>query len=149
MSNIKILGQYVKDLSFEVPSSPEIFLNPQEKPDIAISINIDAKKLSDDLYEISLKISADASADKKRIFVCEVIYSGIFSIQNVEDDMMEQILLIYCPNLLFPFARRIIANNTIDGGFPPLMLDPIDFTDLYNRRQEAVAATPVDNSKIN
>lgn len=149
MSNIKILGQYVKDLSFEVPSSPEIFLNPQEKPDIAISINIDAKKLSDDLYEISLKISADASADKKRIFVCEVIYSGIFSIQNVEDDMMEQILLIYCPNLLFPFARRIIANNTIDGGFPPLMLDPIDFTNLYKRRQEEVAATPIDNSKIN
>jgi preprotein translocase subunit SecB len=140
MSNIKVLGQYVKDLSFEVPNSPAIFLNPQGKPDISLVINIDAQKISDELYEVSLKISADATEKNKRSFLCELSYAGIFSITNVEDDMIEQILLIYCPNLLFPFVRRIISSNTIDAGFPPLMLDQIDFADLYAKRQKSAAA---------
>lgn len=146
-TNIKILGQYIKDLSFEVPNSPEIFLNPQDKPNIDLSINIDAKKIADELFEVTLKICADASSNKKRAFLCEVSYSGIFSIQNAEDDTIEQALLIYCPNLLFPFIRRIIANNTIDGGFPPLMLELIDFTDLYNKRRQAVDSAPINNTK--
>jgi len=148
MTNIKILGQYIKDLSFEVPNSPEIFLTPQDKPNIEISINIDAKKIAEELFEITLKICADASSAKKRSFLCEVSYSGIFSIQEpAEEEDLERILLIYCPNILFPFVRRIIANNTVDGGFPPLMIDLIDFTDLYEKRRKAVAATPVNNTK--
>ncbi len=149
MSNIKIIGQYIKDLSFEVPNAPKVFLSQQAKPDISISINIDAVKVSEEnVFEVSLKINADASANNERLFLCEVVYSGIFAIQNsVEEEMLEQILLIYCPNLLFPFLRKVIANNTMDGGFPPLMLDPIDFADLYAKRKKATASTPISDTK--
>jgi len=147
MSNIKVISQYIKDLSFETPTSPELFLSPQEKPDIALSIDIDAKKISAEIYEITLKITANAEAQTKKIFVCEVSYSGLFALQNIENDMIEQILLIYCPNLLFPFIRRIISNLTIDGGFPPLMIDPIDFSDLYSKRKAVVDSKPINNTK--
>ena len=135
MSNIKVISQYIKDLSFETPASPEIFLEGHGKPNIELSIDIDAKKISDEIYEITLKILANASSNSTKIFICEIAYAGIFSIQKIEDEMMEQILLIYCPNLLFPFLRRIIANLTIDSAFPPLMIDPIDFADLYSKRK--------------
>ncbi len=147
MSNIKVISQYIKDLSFETPSSPENFLTPQEKPDIALSIDIDAKKLSAEIYEITLKITANAEVADKKIFVCEIAYAGLFALQNIENEMIEQILLIYCPNLLFPFIRRMIANLTVDGGFPPLMIDPIDFTDLYSKRKAVVDSKPINNTK--
>lgn len=149
MSNVKIIGQYIKDLSFEVPNAPKVFLSQQGKPDIAISINIDATKVSDNnIFEVSLKITADATANDERLFICEAVYSGVFAIQNVvEEEMLEQILLIYCPNLLFPFIRKVIANNTIDGGFPPLMLDPIDFADLYAKRKKAAESAPISDTK--
>ncbi len=155
---INIIGQYLKDLSIEVPNAPQIFLeNGHQKPNIAISIDIDAKKIGEnnnsenqtenfEIFEISLKISADAnkSADAKEqkkqeniLFVLEAVYSGIFKISQIDNQMIEQILLIYCPNLLFPFLRKIIANSVSDAGFPALMLDPIDFGDLYQKRLAA------------
>ncbi len=147
MSNIKILAQYVKDLSFKVPQAPEVFLTTNEKPDIRISIDIDAKKIAAENYEISLKISADASSKDKKLFLCELTYCGIFLLKQIEGEMLEQVLLIYCPNLLFPFLRRIITNATSDAGFAPLMLDPIDFAELYARRKAAEKATPVNDTK--
>lgn len=141
MPNIKVLSQYIKDLSFEVPNSPNVFLKEQAKPEIAVTIDIDAQKINDTLYEVTLKIIADAQADDEKVFICEVAYSGIFSVENIGDNDIEQILVVYCPNLLFPFARRIIANNTIDSGFPPLMINPIDFGDLFQRRKEQEAQT--------
>ncbi len=147
MSNIKVIAQYIKDLSFETPATPEIFLENQEKPNIELSIDIDAKKMGEQIYEIILKISANAATQKKKIFLCEVAYGGLFALQNIEEEMIEQILLVYCPNLLFPFIRRLIANLTSDSGFPPLMIDPIDFADLYNKRQKATATSPVNNTK--
>jgi preprotein translocase subunit SecB len=137
MSNIRINSQYVKDLSFEVPNAPEIFLTPATKPDIALSIDIDATRLSVNAFEVILKIKADArGGDAKVIFICELSYAGIFIIdEKIQDQKeIEQLLLIYCPNILFPFARKIIAGCTIDGGFPPLMLEPIDFAELYKKR---------------
>ena len=147
MSNIKVISQYIKDLSFETPHSPDIFLANQGKPDIELSIDIDAKKISNEIYEIILKISANASTKEKKIFLCEVSYAGLFALQNIEDEMIEQILLIYCPNLLFPFIRRLIANLTSDSGFPPLMIDPIDFTDLYSKRKKINNSEPISNTK--
>lgn len=146
MSNIRVINQYIKDLSFEVPKS-EIFLQPQKKPDITLSIDIDAKKIAAEIFEITLKITANAASEGQTIFICEVVYGGIFSIQKIEDEMIEQILLIYCPNLLFPFIRRIIANLTIDSGFPPLMIDPIDFADLYNRRKAVANSAPINDTE--
>ena len=140
MSNIKINSQYIKDLSFEVPNSPEIFLSPNLKPDIAISIDIDANKLSVNTFEVTLKIKAEAKGNDKVIFICEVSYAGIFTLdEKIEDKKeIEQILLIFCPNILFPFVRRIVSGCTTDGGFPPLMLEPIDFAEIYQKRSNQV-----------
>jgi preprotein translocase subunit SecB len=146
MANIKIVAQYIKDLSFEVPQGAEAFLKPSDRPDIKLSIDIDAKKIGEELFEVAIKISANATAQEKTLFICEITYSGIFSFK-VEGEMLEQILLIYCPNLLFPFLRRIVANVTADGGFAPLMLDPIDFAELYARRKAVAAAAPVSDTK--
>lgn len=137
MSNIKVLAQYIKDLSFEIPSGSDVFLAQAAKPNIELGVDIDAKKISNEVYELTLKLTANAKTDSENIFLCEVAYAGLFSIKDIEEDMMEQILLIYCPSLLFPFIRRIVANLTIDSGFPPLMIDPIDFTNLYNKRKNA------------
>ena len=147
MSNIKIISQYIKDLSFELPAAPQVFLNPQDKPDIALSIDIDAKKIAENLFEVSLKVGADAKIKGEKFFICELEYSGLFSLEKIEGEMLEQILLIYCPNLLFPFLRRIISNTTSDAGLAPLMLDPIDFADLYNRRKAAANADPINDTK--
>lgn len=148
MSNIRVLAQYIKDLSFEAPNTPQIFFNQTAtKPDISLSIDIDAKKIGDDLFEVTLKISADAKVEDQRSFLCEIVYGGAFSITDTENEMLEQILLIYCPNLLFPFLRRIISNLTTDGNFPPLMLDPIDFAALYQRRKLASSSEPVNDTK--
>lgn len=147
MSNIKVISQYIKDLSFETPASPEIFLNNQGKPDIDLSIDIDAKKISDEIYEVILKITANAAVKDKKIFLFEASYAGLFALQNIEDEMIEQILLIYCPNLLFPFLRRLLANLTSDGGFPPLMIDPIDFNDLYSKRKKLTDSRPISDTK--
>lgn len=147
MSNVKIISQYIQHLSFELPAAPQVFLNPQDKPNIALSIDIDAKKISEEIFEVTLKISADATIEDAQFFNCKVAYSGLFSLQKIEGPMLEQILLIYCPNLLFPFLRRIITNLTSDAGLAPLMLDPIDFADLYNRRKAANDATPINDTK--
>ncbi len=139
MSNIRINSQYVKDLSFEVPNAPGIFLTQALKPDIALSIDIEANRLSVNAFEVILKVKADARGDDaKVIFICELSYGGVFTIdEKIQDNQeIEQLLLIYCPNILFPFTRKIIASSTIDGGFPPLMLEPIDFADLYNKREK-------------
>ncbi len=139
MSNIQINSQYVKDLSFEVPNAPGIFLTQANKPNINLSIDIDATRLSVNAFEVILKIKADARGeDGKVIFICELSYAGVFTIdEKIQDQReIEQLLLIYCPNILFPFARKIIANCTIDGGFPPLLLEPIDFAALYKKRSQ-------------
>lgn len=147
MQNLKIVSQYIKNLNFDLPSAPQVFLQQQDKPDIAIKVDIDAKKLGDDLFEVSLKIGANATIKKEKFFNCDITYAGIFSIKKVEEQMLEQVLLIYCPNLIFPFLRRIITNIATDAGLAPLMLDPIDFADLYNRRKSVANSTPISDSK--
>lgn len=152
MSNVKILSQYIKDISFKIENTPEIFLKPTNKPNINLSIDIDAKKISEEKensnYEITLKITAKAlKSDKEQFFNCNLEYAGIFNIAKIEGEMLEQVLLIYCPNLLFPFVRRIITNISTDAGLAPLMLDPIDFALLYNKRKKADTATPINNTK--
>ncbi len=147
MSNIRVINQYIKDLSFEIPNAPNVFLNNQEKPNIALSVDIDAKKITKDSFEITLKVKADATSANNKLFICEISYCGIFALQNIENEMIEQVLLVYCPNLLFPYLRRIVSNVVSDGGFPPLMLEPIDFSSLYEKRQETLQSMPVNDTK--
>ena len=147
MANIKILGQYIKNLSFDIPNAPQVFLNNKEKPNIAISVDIDAKKIANDAYEVTLKIKADASAKEQKVFNCDISYCGIFALSNIENENLEQILLVYCPNLVFPYLRRVISSTVSDGGFPPLMLEPIDFNAIYQKRKKVTEAAPISETK--
>lgn len=138
--SVAINGQYVKDLSFENPNAPMSLVPPKSAPKIEVSLNLEAKALPDNVYEVTLQISAKAVSEENNLFVAEVAYAGLFTLQNIPDDQKELILLIHCPSILFPFARRVLADATRDGGFQPLMLDPIDFAALYQQRKEAPAA---------
>ncbi len=127
-------GQYIKDLSFENPNAPISFQDDGGQPDMDIRVDVTARKVGDNAYESVLKISASARRDKTVIFVTELAYAGIFTIEGVADDKIASVLLIDCPEILFPFARQIIADATQQGGYMPLMLQPIDFDKLYQQQ---------------
>jgi preprotein translocase subunit SecB len=137
---ITVNAQYVKDISFENPDSPNSLLPSEEKPNINVSVDVAGKPLGNTAYEVALRISAAAKRGEKTSFVAEVTYAGVFNLIGIPEGEVQPALLIYCPSLLFPFARRIIADLTRDGGFPPLMLDPIDFGRLYMQRMEQLKA---------
>ena len=127
--------QYVKDLSFENPNAP-MSLQAGGQPKIEVNVAVNAKRAGDAVYEAELKITAKATAESgDNSFLVELVYAGLFALTNVPDEALEPFLIIEAPRMLFPFARRIIADATRDGGFPPLMLDPIDFGSLYMAQQ--------------
>lgn len=128
-----VIAQYVRDLSFENPGAPGSLALTQQ-PKIDIGVDVQARRLPEDRFEVELRIRANATdAEGKPAFVVELVYSGLFLVRNVPADALQPLCLIECPRVLFPFARRIIADVTRDGGFPPLMLDPIDFVALYRQ----------------
>jgi preprotein translocase subunit SecB len=126
-----VKGQYIKDLSFENPHSPQSLTVTNVRPAIDVSVDLKAQRLQEDFYEMTLHISTKASAEGNTLFLVDLAYAGIFQLTNIPADRVEQLIMIDCPFVLFPFARRVIADITRDGGFPPLMLDPIDFHALY------------------
>lgn len=128
--SIGILSQYVKDLSFENPTSPAIYQN-QTAPRLDVQFNIGATQVGDDVHEVVLKIDARSDAGDQVAFVVELAYAALFALQNIPADQVQPFLLGEAPRILFPFARRILADTVRDGGFAPLMLDPIDFNALY------------------
>lgn len=130
---LMVLAQYVKDFSFENPNAPGS-LNPTQQPQINVSINVNARTLNGPDTEVELKLEGRAEIPGSVLFSFELLYGGIFRLQNVPDDAMAPLTLIECPRLLFPFAREIISNAVRNGGFPPLLLDPIDFVALYQQR---------------
>ena len=135
MPQVSILVQYAKDLSFENPNAP-MSLQAGGQPKIEVNVAVNAKRAGDGVFEAELKITAKATAeDDSTAFVVELVYAGLFGLANVPDEALEPFLIIEAPRILFPFARRIIADATRDGGFPPLMLDPIDFGSLYMAQQ--------------
>lgn len=134
--------QYTKDLSFEVPGAPEIFATLREQPRVDLQLDVQARPIQDggNVFEVSLQIRADAKADGAPCFIVELVYCGIFTV-NVPQEQVEPVLLVECPRLLFPFARNILADVTRDGGFPPVLLSPIDFVALWQSRRSG--AVPV------
>lgn len=136
---IHVLGQYIKDLSFENPNAPVSLAPAQTAPELNVNVNVNAKRLSETDAEVELKLEATAQRDFKPMFVTEVTYAGVFQIKNVPAEHLEPIMLIECPRLLFPFARQILADATRQGGFPPLMIDPVDFAALYRQKLERAA----------
>ena len=131
---IHVLGQYIKDLSFENPIAPRSLRQSDTAPKLDVNVNVNARPQSENEFEIELKLEAKATRGKETLFLAEVNYAGLFQIRNVPQEHMHPLLLIECPRLLFPFARQIIADCTRQGGFPPLMIDPVDFASLYRQR---------------
>lgn len=136
-----VKGQYIRDLSFENPHAPQS-LTSLDKPKLDVGVDLKAQKLQDGFYELTLHISARAQAQNNTLFLVDLVYGGILQIMNIPEDRIEQVVLVDGAFVLFPFARRVIADVTRDGGFPPLMLEPIDFGGLYlQKKQQAQAAT--------
>ncbi|HTR18256.1 MAG TPA: protein-export chaperone SecB [Acetobacteraceae bacterium] len=143
--------QYVKDLSFEVPSGPEIFATLRGQPQVQINLDVQARRLQEgqNVYEVTLSVRAEASEppvaangtpeNGRAVFIAELAYAGIFTLNGVPDQAVEPVLLIECPRLLFPFARNILSDVTREGGFPPVLLQPIDFVALWQSRRAAEA----------
>jgi preprotein translocase subunit SecB len=134
---MQMIGQYVKDLSFENPGAPFSFA---QRPQIDLGIDVQARRLDPERFEVEIKLRVSAKVEDKPSFMLEMVYAGLFLIQNMPDEMLQQLLLIEAPHLLFPFARRIVADAIRDGGMPPLMIEPIDFVALYRAKQSELQA---------
>ncbi len=136
---IRVLGQYVKDLSFENPNAPASLRNAGQ-PQIDVAVDVRTAALEQDTFEVELILRAKGEREGSTMFIGELTYAGMFLIQNMDERAREAFLLIEGPRLIFPFARRILADATRDGGFPPLMLEPIDFASLYRQKAAQVQA---------
>ena len=148
MPQIGVLAQYVKDFSFENPHAPRSMAPGPQPPNINIQINVDAGQMNETDVEVALRLEGKAESQGMVLFAFELVFAGIFRVQNVPADSMQPVILIECPRLLFPFAREIIATATRNGGFPPLLLEPVDFVGLYRQRL-AAAQNPAPQPPAN
>ena len=149
--------QYVKDLSFEVPNAPAIYSTLRAQPNVAINLDVQARRIQEgqDVFEVTLQIKAEATEPPANgaqngaqngtqpgaVFIAELAYCGVFTLAGVPEESVEPVLLVECPRLLFPYARNILADVTRDGGFPPVLLQPIDFVSLWQTRRAQQTAT--------
>ena len=136
---VGMISQYVKDLSFENPNAPAVY-QWQTQPQIEVQFNIGTNQLAEDVFEVALKIEVIARADSNTAFAVDLLYAGLFAIRNLPAEQLQPFLLAEAPRLLFPFARRVVSDAIRDGGFPPLLLDPIDFGQLYMERAAQMQA---------
>jgi preprotein translocase subunit SecB len=135
-AQVRVIAQYIKDLSFENPNVTKLAQGGGQAPNLRVEVNVNATKVSDKSFESALQLKAEATNNLGTIYDLELVYAGMFEIENMPQPSLEPFLLINCPSLLFPFARRLVADLTREGGFPPLLLDPIDFALLFQKRQE-------------
>ena len=132
--SVSVLAQYVKDLSFESPKAPISLQQRDKAPTINITVNVGARALNDQDFEVVLTLETKSVVESETFFQAELQYAGIFRVAGMKQEHLQPFLLIEGPRMLFPFARQILADATRNGGFPPLMLDPIDFASMYQRR---------------
>jgi len=137
--SLSVLTQYIKDLSFENPNSPTSLLPKEKQPEIKININVNANPLAETDFEVTLHLEAKAGEGKDMLFNVDLTYGGIFRLVNIPEEAKHAAILIECPRMLFPFARQIVSDATRNGGFPPLMIDPVDFARLYQTRMAQAA----------
>jgi preprotein translocase subunit SecB len=130
---ITINAQYIKDFSFENPNAPRSLMTGGTPPNVEVNINVEARPLADDTYEVTLKVNAEAKTEEISCFVVELAYACIMTLQGFPEEQVQPVLMIEGPRLLFPFARQIIADATREGGFPPLLINPIDFAAMYQQ----------------
>jgi preprotein translocase subunit SecB len=146
---LNVMAQYVKDLSFENPGAPKS-LGPREKaPSININVNVNANPLSETEFDVVLTLNAEAKNDQTVVFNVELVYGGVFRVANFPQEHMLPLLFIECPRILFPFARQIVADATRNGGFPPLLIDPIDFAQMFQQRMAEEKAKSEVSNQVN
>lgn len=137
---ISINAQYIKDMSLEIPHAPQIFSKLNNPPKINIDLNIDAKKLEEKQYEVALNVKINSEINKEPLFIFELAYSSINTL-DLPDEVLEPVLFVEIPKMLFPYARQIISSNLSEAGLPPLMLSPVDFATLYKNKKETLKKT--------
>jgi len=147
--SLNILAQYVKDFSFENPGAPRSLQAREKAPAINISVNVNANPLAENDFDVVLSLNAEAKEGEKILFNAELAYGGVFRVTGFPQEHMLPLLFIECPRLLFPFARQIIADATRNGGFPPLMIDPIDFAQMFAQRMAEEQVKAKVNSAAN
>ena len=139
-SPITVLAQYIKDFSFENPNAPQSLMAGQPQPQVSVGVDVQAQGVGDNMFEVSLEVRAEAKQGENVAFLVELKYSGVFQLNGVPEEHVAPVVMIEGPRLLFPFARAIVADATRDGGYPPLMLAPFDFVDLFRRKAAAAQA---------
>ena len=139
---VRILAQFIRDLSFENPRAPDSLRMGQSQPNIDLGVEMNARGRADGYFEVDLKLTAKAVRDDEPVFQLELLYGGLFELSGFSEEQLELMLLIECPRFMFPYARRIISDMTAEGGFPPFHLEPIDFAAVYAARNQADAAMP-------
>lgn len=142
-----IVNQYLRDLSVENPNAPMIYGTMKSAPEIGVNVNVEAKRLNDNNSEVVLSINVEAKAGERTAFVIELQYAALVTFaKELDQDLLQQILLVAVPQHLFPFARAIISSATIESGFPPLLISPIDFRQLLQRQQQAPSGAPEEGA---
>jgi preprotein translocase subunit SecB len=151
-AQFSVLAQYIKDMSVENPNAPQVF-QWEVQPSLDVQFNLNAQKIADELHEVAIKIEVTARSDNGVHFVVDLTYGGLFGARNVPEDALGPVLLIEAPRLLFPFARQVVSDAVSSTGFPPLLLEPIDFAAAYVAQAEAAqnqgglpGATPQGNA---
>ena len=137
---LQTLAQFIKDLSFEIPEGAEALRRNNEGANLTVNVNVEAAQKAEEVYQVSLQLEAKAGSEEHVIYNLEMEYAGLFALKDVPEKMIQPALYIDCAALLFPFARRIIADLTRESNFPPLMLDPIDFGGLFRQKIEQARA---------
>lgn len=143
----KVINQYVKDMSFENPNIRKLMTSGGDAPSLKVEVNVNAERVENDIYESGIELTATATNNVGTVYVLQTVYAGLFRIESIPEQALEPFLLISAPMTLFPFLRRLVADVTREGGFPPLLLDPIDFAGLYFRRQQEIASA--QGAKLN
>lgn len=132
-----IVGQYVRDLSFENPNAPASLMPGQANPGSNVNINVQVKKQADDVYAVEIGLNVKTERDGKVLYAVELVYGGLFRARNIPENQIGALLMVEAPRLIFPFARQVLASTIQAGGFPPLLLEPVDFLALYRRNLAA------------
>ena len=145
----RVLVQYVKDLSFENPNAPSSLVQRPGKPDISVHVDLNARRLSGEQFETELKLAVESKQEGQVQFIVELVYAGLFLIQGVAAENLEPLLLIECPRIIFPFARRILSDVVRDGGFPLLNIEPIDFATIYRQQLQRRAEEQASGNLAN
>jgi len=146
-AQLTVLAQYIKDISFESPGAPQSLQGPGQNPQLKVGVNVNAGPRGEGAYEVALQLEVHAKSDQGVIYNVELVYGGLFRLRGVPQNLLQPVLFVDCPTILFPFMRRVLADVIRDGGFPPLMLDPIDFGRLYAQNLARTQADPQSQAK--